>query len=118
MEVDKRRWFSATVRLISVVAGVGAVDYMDCVHLFRATDWEDAFARALMLGRTHETEYINMNGNALRQRLKEVLTLDLILTDNLDGAEVRSSMMDVPPAEQASFDTEFHPEESKPTQTM
>jgi hypothetical protein len=115
---DKKEWFSATVRVIAVVQGIGAVDYMDCIHLFRAQDEDEAFDRAMELGRTHETQYINGEGNPLKWRLKEIRTLDRILANDLDGAEIRSQFIDVPSDEQASFETEFHPEMSQPHQTL
>jgi len=114
----EKKWFSATVRLVSVVQGTGAFSYMDCVHLFRALDWDDAFDCALAIGRAHETQYQNAERAQLRWRLKEVRTLDLILAEDLDGAEIRSEFIDAPSDEEASFDTEFHPENSQPPQTL
>ena len=109
-------WFSTRVRLVAVVEGRGASHQMECVHVFRATEWESAFQRALELGRSHEEGYTNEAGNAVRWTLTDVVSLDLLRTDDLDGAEVYSEMTEVDPGNDPPL--ERSPERSQPTQTL
>lgn len=111
------QWFSAKVRSICLVEARGANRYMDCIHIFRASGWDDAMRKALALGRTHEQEYTNEDGHHVRWRLKEVVSLDLIPDGQLDGAEVYSEFSAVPATEFVPFDAEFRPENSHPVQT-
>lgn len=115
---DDLQWFSAKVRSICLLEVRGADRYMDSVHVFRASDWDQAMRKAVALGRAHEQEYTNEEGHRVRWRLKEVVSLDLIPDNRLDGAEVYSEFVPVPPMEYARFDAEFQPEESHPTQTI
>ncbi len=108
-------WFSASVRILCLIEDEGATTQDQCVHIFRATDWDDAFGRALHLGRSHEKDYLNGDGKRVRWRLDRVATLDMIRAPDLDGAEVFSQMSEVsggPP-----FDTEFQPEKHRPSNT-
>jgi hypothetical protein len=108
-------WFSASMRIIILVSPEGGTSQDDVVHVFRADGWDEAFSRALELGRSHETDYVNVDGAAVRWRLDRVTTLDILRAEYLDGAEVFSSMSEVvggPP-----FDTVFEPERHRPTQT-
>jgi len=91
---------------------------MDCVHIFRAEEWDDALQRAIVLGREHEKEYRNAEGHAVRWRLMEVVSLDLIRSETLDGAEVHSTLTEIPSADAVAFDATFNPEESRPVQTF
>lgn len=111
-------WFSTKVRVVCLIENTGAVNYMDCVHLFRATDYADAEAVALRLGRTHEKEYKNGAGELVRWRLKEVVSLDQIGTTIKDGAEVSSEFRDLEPDVAIAFDAEFRPEDSLPTNSI
>lgn len=88
-------WFSTRVRLVAVVEGRAASHQMECVHVFRASEWDSAFQRALELGRSHEEEYTNDAGRVVRWTLAEVVSLDLLKADDLDGAEVYSEMTEV-----------------------
>jgi hypothetical protein len=85
--------------------------------LFRAADFDEAFQRALALGRAQEEEYLGGEGEKVRWRLKEVISLD-ILDEELDGAEVYSEPVALAPGETYSFDVTFEPEKSQPTQTV
>ena len=107
-------WFSAKIRAVCLIEGVGADIYYDSVLVFRAVDWDDALQRALQLGLGMEKEYLNSLGERVLWRLKEVIFLTIIQKDSLDGAEVHSEFVDIPEDEVVPFDTVFHPEESEP----
>jgi hypothetical protein len=85
----------------------------DCVIVFRARDREHAFARALEIGRSHETEYLNQMGERVRWALAHVVNLDRI-GRRVDGEEVASALgcheSEVP----LSFDHTFRPEDEPP----
>jgi Domain of unknown function (DUF4288) len=88
-------WFSAKLRVLCLIEGHDEVTQDEVVHIFRATDFEAAFHRALDLGRSHETDYPNGDGKIVRWRFERVVTLDQISAADLDGAEVYSEMSDV-----------------------
>jgi hypothetical protein len=108
-------WYSARMRIVCLIEGVGAHSEHHNVHIFRAADFDSAFVRALEIGRTHEGEYLNGDGETVRWRLARIESLDVIRADNLDGAEVyfEPSL----PSEVVAFDAEFHPEAHKPDVT-
>jgi hypothetical protein len=110
------RWYAAQVRVVCLVEGaeVGEPVLQDeSVHIFRAASRESGFQRALELGRGQETEYCNSDGQVVRWRLAQVLTLDEIAAVDLDGAEVHSRLSwyedGSPP-----FETLFVPELQEP----
>jgi hypothetical protein len=94
-----------------------ATSFMDMIFIFRAKEFQDAFTRALELGRQTEEEYLNAYHERVRWRLKEVISLDMIRRESLDGAEVYSESFEVPADQHIPFDTEFHPEQSQPGHT-
>jgi hypothetical protein len=112
------RWFSAKARLVVLVEGTGATRYADSLFLFRSADFDSALQRAIELGKQQEKEYVGGEGKRVRFRLKEIVSLDVIPDDNLDGAEVYSEPVDLPPGESAPFDATFDPSRSRPTQTI
>jgi hypothetical protein len=91
---------------------------MDNVYVFEAHEFDDAFQRALQIGRAAEEEFVNADKHRVRWRLKEVVSLDLIRSSSLDGAEVYSDPVELQPGTTYEFDTVFHPEQSSPTQTI
>ena len=103
------------MRVVCVIEGYTDSTQDELVHIFRANDWEDAFARTLELGRGHEQDYTNGEGELVRWRLDRILTLDRIRARKLDGAEVFSSMSEVSGG--PSFDAEFNPEAHEPGNT-
>lgn len=117
MQTD-RQWYSARVQLVAIVEPGRANSVMDSIHVFRASDWDDALRRAVALGRGHEQEYVNADGDRVQWRLREVLSLDLIRADDIDGAEVHSAISDVTADDALSLATELHPERSRPAQTI
>ncbi len=89
----------------------------DIVIVFRARDFEHAFARALHIGRSHETEYVNFQKQKVRWALVKVETLDFV-GKRVDGSEVASRLRRRRSSDTISFETVFRPEESKPTQSF
>lgn len=85
----------------------------EIVIVFRARDFDHAFARALEIGRSHETEYLNCDQHKVRWALVEVENLDWV-GKRVDGAEVASRLRRRRSREAIPFDTQFHPEASKP----
>ena len=109
-------WFSASVRLAVLIKGLGLDTFTQSVVVFRAADRDAAFARALALGRALETTYANGDGEEVRWRLAEIVTLDQLKRDDLDGAEVYFTFEDEP-TERLPFETVFHPADSEPRET-
>lgn len=110
-------WFSAKLRSVILVENKGALHYVDSVHIFRANDWSTALTRAIQLGRTHERIDTNEFGQQVRWAFAEVLTLDSLAGDELDGIEVNTEFSDVPGSVAFVFETQFAPETSSPAQT-
>lgn len=91
---------------------------MDSVIVFRSTDFGSAFTRVLDMGRKRETIYLNDENRRVVWKLKEIISLDIIDSETLDGVEVYSEPVDLNPGELIPFNTEFHPEQSQPTQSI
>ena len=85
--------------------------------LLRAGDFDCAFERALEIGRGRENEYQNGFGKRVRWVFTDVLSLDIVHAESLDGAEVHSNLTERDPADPMSIDQEFSPELSSPSQT-
>lgn len=110
-------WFSTRLRFAIIIETQGLVRYSDSVYIFRATDFETAFQRALETGQENRREYMNADGQQVVWKLAEVLALDIIRAESLDGAEVYSEP--VPGAEPSwTIEQTLHPERSKPSQTV
>jgi hypothetical protein len=117
-------WFSARLRFAIMVEPEGAVEYADSVYIFQMKDenentdpWGEALRHAIRLGEQQETDYRNFKNRQVRWRLKEVTTLDMIRSTNLDGAEVYAEFVSLGEDEKIPFDTLFHPATSCPEQT-
>jgi hypothetical protein len=111
-------WFSTKVRLVCLIEPLGAHRYMDSVFVFRSSDFDAAFKRALELGRSQESSFLNNLNQHVVWKLKEIVSLDQLDAQSLDGVEVYSEPVALGADEQIPFDAEFHPEESTPTQTV
>lgn len=111
-------WFSTKVRLVCLLERSGATRYMDCVHVFRAADFENARHVALRLGQKHEEEFKNRDGELVRWRLQKLVSLDLLGPELVDGAEVYSEPVELEPGLVIAFDAVFRPEDVEPTQTV
>jgi hypothetical protein len=116
--MNEGSWFSARIRLVCLIEGTGATDYMDSVVTFRANGFDDAFHRALELGRREEREYLNRERERVVWRLKEITSLDEIPSQTLDGTEVHCEISEVPESDVVPFDSKFFPERSHPEQTV
>ena len=87
--------------------------YDDSVVVFKARDFDDAFKRAVEIGKAREQEYLNADGQKVRWALVEVLNLDWV-GRKIDGAEVASKLHYRVSATPVGPKTKFHPEKSKP----
>jgi len=119
----KENWFSSKIVFGVLEEGVGSNLFMKSIIIFKAKDFEDAFKKALDLGKEMEQEYLNGENKGVRWRLKEISTLDIILDfqkkQSLDGVEVYSEPHLLKPEESIdSFEVIYNPEKSKPTQTI
>ena len=113
----KLQWFSTKIRRVCLIESKGADLYMDSVFVFCAEDFDEAFRKALYLGRNQEEEYVNVDNAKVMWKFKEIISLDIVRQDNLDGAEVYSEPIEIL-GEREPFDSVFHPENSNPTQTI
>lgn len=111
-------WFSATVRIACMIEPEGLSRYMDSIHIFQAEDWTPAFHRAVEIGRSHEEQYKNSDGQLVVWKLAGVLTLDRFEEGLRDGLEVCSNPVFVSEKERLPFDHVFTFSESDPTQTI
>jgi hypothetical protein len=89
----------------------------EIVVVFRAQDFDHAFVRALEIGCSHETEYLNCYQRKVRWALVDVENIDVV-GKRVDGAEVASRLSRRRSKAVIPFDTQFHPEESKPLQSF
>ncbi len=117
-ETQATRWFSAKVRLVCLMELAGALRYMDSVYVFRSVDFQAAFTKALELGKCQEKSYRNAEKKKVVWQLVAIVSLDMIMAESLDGAEVYSEPIALAPGESFPFDVAFHPEQSEPTQTI
>ena len=91
--------------------------YDESIVVFRARDFQDAFRRALELGRSREKEYENHKRQRVRWAFKEVVNLDFV-GSRVDGKEVASKLFRAQSEEPIEFEARFLPEKSKPDQSF
>jgi Domain of unknown function (DUF4288) len=101
-----------------MVEPVGGETLNDCIYLFRAVDFAAAFLRAITLGELAQKECRNAEGRRVLWRFKEVISLDIIRTNDLDGAEIYSEPIHLKKEETIPFETQFRPSRSNPLQTI
>jgi hypothetical protein len=89
----------------------------EIVVVFRARDFIHAFSRALEIGRSHETEYLNCDQHKVRWALVEVENVDII-GKRVEGSEVASRLRRRRSKEAIPFGKQFHPEDSEPSQSF
>lgn len=89
----------------------------ESVVVFRASDFKDAFKRALRLGKNQETSYRNNKGQQVRWVLTNVLSLDCV-GKTIDGKEISSKLHYRTLLKPIPAGKQFYPEKSKPTQTI
>jgi len=111
--MNEQHWYSAELRFCTVTSADGKVSEEDSIFLVRAEEFEEAFQKFLALGRRREESYKNMYGHDVRVRFVEILTINEVFHDTLDGAEVWCESRD---AEDPNFtiDTPLDPAASKP----
>jgi hypothetical protein len=113
----REAWFSARLRFAILIETQGLAQYSDSVYVFRSSDFETAFQKALEIGRAGERAYANGAGQRVEWKLAEVISIDIVRADSLDGAEVYSEpVWGSDPS--LSLEHEFHPELSMPNQTV
>jgi hypothetical protein len=117
-ETQDTHWFSAKVRLVCLIEPTGALRYMDSIYVFRSADFQTAFKRALDLGKSQERSYLNADQKRVMWKLAEIVSLDMIAAESLDGVEVYSEPVELAPGEAFPLDVALHPERSQPTQTI
>jgi hypothetical protein len=101
---------------VFLIERVGAVDSWDEIFVFRAADRSAAFQRALEIGRNREESFVNGDGDWVVWRFAEVVTLDELRADDLDGAEVYCTVLGAP-SSGVSFNAVFRPDQSEPGMT-
>src|SRR4028118_2369956 len=82
------QWFSAKLELMTLVESRGATSAGSSVVIFRATDFDQAFVRALNIGRSMENRYKNEEDEWVRWAFRGISFLNLSQNNDLDGAEV------------------------------
>jgi hypothetical protein len=116
--VDHLSWYSAKLRFVVLLEAAGAERLYESVIIFRARGFDDAHARAVGSGRGMEKDYAGGTGERVRWRLVEIVTLDVVQADSLDGAEIHCISLPLTEGESFGFDQIFEPEKSKPHQTI
>ena len=110
-------YFSGRIRFAIIIETIGLHRYSDSVYLFQAIDFEDAFKRIMEIGYNNEDSYFNIDNQRVVWKFAEIISLDIIRSESLDGAEIYSEPVE---GENPSWTIEhkFHPELSEPTQTI
>lgn len=110
-EESMMRWCSAKLRMARMVESLGCDAMVDHVIVYRARidEWLEP---VLAIGRS--LERAEPGKNRVEWRLAEVLTIDVLRRQNLDGAEVHSEFVDMTPDNAIPFASELHPETSTP----
>lgn len=89
-------WFSAMLQFQITVGEASSESWARSLILFRAPDFDVAFARALREGRALEQDYLNGEGERVRWLLRRVETLDALGRQISDGREVYSEPFEGP----------------------
>ena len=110
-------WFSGRIRFAIIIETIGLHRYSDSVYLFQAMDFETAFQKIIEIGYNNEDSYVNGDNQKVVWKFSEVISLDIIRSESLEGAEIYSEPVS---GEDPSWtiEQEFHPELSEPTQTV
>jgi hypothetical protein len=66
----------------------------------------------------HRQNIVNAEGQRVLWRFKEVISLDIILAEDIDGAEIHSELIHLNKEDIIPFDSRFDPSSSKPFQTI
>lgn len=116
--MTKRQYFSSKLRYLIFVGDDPATLGNDQVYVFRANDFDAAFERALHLGIAGEKAYKNHLSQDVRWRFAEVISLDILPSEDLDSIEIYSEPVHFSDTDALSTNCELNPSKSKPTQTL
>lgn len=83
------------------------------VHLIKAKDNEEAFEKALEIGRAEETTYSNEEGRKVRWAFEKIESITL-LGKSIEGGEISSRMEGYFPKAPLPFESVFQPESDEP----
>jgi len=101
-----------------MVEPTGGQTLNECVFVLRASNFDSAFDRAISIGEASQKEYRNAYDERVFWRFMEVVSLDVIPFEDLDGREVYSELVHLGEEKLILFGTEFNPKSSKPVQTI
>ncbi len=104
-------WFSAKCVLVSIIRGEPN-SFLNIVIVFKSTDFDSAFKKALALGHIKESSYTNNVGDIVSWKLVKIETLDMLNPFNAEGTEVYSEFVNI----EKPITLTFSPEASPPTQ--
>jgi hypothetical protein len=105
-------WRGAKLRMARMVDPIGCDALVDHVFVFQAPAGRSGWDPAIAIGRSLEGE--DQADNRVRWRLAQVMKLDVLSAENLDGAEVYSEFVDAEQRLAIPPDVAFHPERSAP----
>ena len=90
-------WYVVTMIMRCKVAGeVGVPDTWEQIHMIRAADKMSAYEKALRLGRSEETSYLNYKGATVSWEFVGLENLEGLLDGVIrDGTEIRSRYLRV-----------------------
>ena len=88
--------------------------FEETVMVFRAKDFDDAFKRALQLGKSRNHTYRNQKDQKVRWVLVDIINLDWV-GRRIDGKEVASKLHYRKHKQPIPANKKFHPERAKPT---
>jgi hypothetical protein len=107
-------WFSAALHFVGRIEGIGSVDTMRSIVVFRSADFDTALLRALEIGRGMEASSASDRGGGVRWYFMEIETVDMLGEALEDGREVHSRILPIPSGFAEEFPQTFAPEKSKP----
>src|SRR5437667_10519811 len=107
--MSEMQWFSSKIRLACIIESKRLQRFMDSIYVFQSTDFDGAFRKALDIGRSQERSYSNDADELVVWSLKEIVSLDLIKLQSLDGAEVYSEPVEPAPSDSVPASDAFHP---------
>ena len=83
------------------------------IYIVKAGDFDEAFKKAIEIGKSEEQDYINEFGNKVKWVFKEVEAITR-LGDSVLGIEISSRMEGFNPENPIAYETPFRPEKSDP----
>ena len=118
-KAKKQEFYSARLLYVILVdrAPKKKTHYDESVIVFKATDFSDAFTKALSIGKANQAKFKNQYGEGVRWSLVEITTLDRV-GPKIDGAEVASRLHPRTSHQAIRFEQKFKPEKSKPSESF